>query len=97
MVKYLRSPAGVIEVSKSDAHGSLPACGKPLRMLLLHFLRQPTPALAGDTHECAGGGWHAILNDDLGCESYCKLSEQICVTLHERPERWPVVFDGMEL
>jgi hypothetical protein len=25
----------------------------------------------------AGGGWHAILNDDLGCESYFKLSEQI--------------------
>ena len=34
----------------------------------------------------AGGGWHAILNDDLGCESYFKLSERICVTLHERPD-----------
>jgi hypothetical protein len=31
------------------------ACGKPLRMLLLQFLRQLTPALAGDTYECAGG------------------------------------------
>jgi hypothetical protein len=34
----------------------------------------------------AGGGWHSILNDDLGCESFFNLSEQIGFTLHERPD-----------
>jgi hypothetical protein len=36
------------------------ACGKPLRVLLLHFPRQPTVRASRGTHGC--GGWHSILN-----------------------------------
>jgi hypothetical protein len=65
----------IFQLASVSGAGALPGelpCDNPLRMLLLHFLRQPTPALAGVHWSVrAGGGWHSILNEMiLGANHY---------------------------
>src|SRR5208282_3721360 len=57
-------------------------------MLLLHFLRQPTPPGRG-THMVVEAGDGLAFDPertDLGCESLFKLSAQNCSILQERPD-----------
>jgi hypothetical protein len=46
----MESSEGLTEQAQLRESGL--ACGKPLRMLLLHFLRQPTARADRGTHGC---------------------------------------------